>query len=284
MTNIFYVDGEFVAQDDAVVPVTDLSVLRGYGVFDFMRTYGGHPFMLDAHIARLRRSAELIDMPVMWTDAELKAIVLATVARNPIDEANVRIVVTGGESPNYLIPDDKPRLIVMVTPSIKNPDHLYADGASAITVPMSRSDPLAKTINYIGAIRAMKRARAAGAAEALYMDHAGHVLEGTTTNIFAVFGDVIVTPQDGILPGITRGVVLDLLDGVYRVEKRALPLSELLRADEAFITASNKQVMPIVRVDDHLIAAGTVGAHTRAIMARYREFAYGLAWVNNGQG
>jgi branched-chain amino acid aminotransferase len=108
------------------------------------------------------------------------------------------------------------------------------------------------------------------------------VLEGTTTNVFAVFGDSIVTPEEGILPGITRGVVLDLLDGVYHIEQRALPLEELLRADEVFITASNKQVMPIVRVDDHVIGGGAVGPHTLDVMTRYRAFAYGLEWANNG--
>lgn len=280
MSNIFYVDGEFVEQYNATLPVTDLSVLRGYGVFDFMRTYGQKPFMLDDHIARLRRSAELIDMPVPWSNDEIKAIVLETVARNQLtEEANVRVVVTGGESPNFLIPEDEPRLLVMVTPLIRNPEHLYTDGAKAITVESSRYEPQAKTINYIAAIRAMRRAKAVGASEAIYVSSDNYALEGTTTNVFGIYNGKIVTPREGILPGITRKVVLSLLEGNYEVDQRALPLDELLRADEVFITASNKQVMPIVQINDTVIADGKVGQHTRHIMQLYREYAYALEWA-----
>lgn len=279
MTNVFYVDGRYVEQGQATLPVTDLAVVRGYGVFDFMRTYGGKPFMAAAHIARLRRSASLIDLPVPWTDEEIMAIVSETLARNPHPEANVRIIVTGGDSPNFLLPDDAPRLLVMVTPVLPIPQAYYDHGVKVITERTQRYQPDAKTINYIAAIRAMKRAKAADAAEAIYLSADGLALEGTTTNLFAFYGDTLVTPYHGILRGITRGVVLEMARPHFAIEERDLPLSELLTADEVFITASNKQVMPVVQVDDHRIAGGQVGERTRRIMSLYKDYTHALAWA-----
>ncbi len=280
-SNVFYVDGQFIAQDSATLPITDLAILRGYGVFDFMRTYGGRPFMLEEHIARLRRSAALIDLPVPWSDAELKQIVLETVARNPHHaEANVRIVVTGGESPNFLIPEDKPRLLVLVTASIQIPQHYYTQGVKAITEVSARYVPEAKTINYIQAVRAMRRAKTQDAAEVLYISADGLALEGTTTNVFGVYGQTLVTPKDGILPGITRKVVLSLLrENGYTVDERDVPLQELLRADEVFITASNKQVMPVIQIDGARIADGQPGAVTQQVMALYKAYTHAAAWA-----
>jgi branched-chain amino acid aminotransferase len=277
MANIFYVDGEFVSSSDAALPVTDLAILRGYGVFDFLRTYGGRPFHLDEHLQRLRRSASLIDLDLPWSHEEIKGIVLETIARNNLPECNVRILVTGGATDDFITPKNEPRLMVMVTPASPPAPHYYTDGAKLITFQTERYIPGAKTINYIPAIRAMKRARAAGAIEALYIDREENALEGTTTNLFAFIGDKLVTPGDGILWGITRSVVLELAQEMFTLEMRTLPLQELLRADEVFITASNKQVMPIVQIDDTVIGDGRLGPRTWQIMAKFAEYTSELA-------
>src|SRR5690606_20170007 len=98
MADIFYIDGEYIASDKAAIPVDDLAVLRGYGVFDFMRTYGGRPFHLELHLARLERSARLIHLDLPASIDAIHDITLETLARNNYAEANVRIVVTGGTS------------------------------------------------------------------------------------------------------------------------------------------------------------------------------------------
>lgn len=277
MANIFYVDGEFVSSSDAALPVTDLAILRGYGVFDFFRTYGGKPFHLDEHLQRLRRSAALIDLELPWAHEEIKAIVIETVARNNLPECNVRILVTGGATDDFITPKDEPRLMVMVTPAAPPATHYYNDGAKVVTFETERYIPGAKTINYIPAIRAMKRARAVEAVEAIYVNRDGHALEGTTTNLFAFIGDKLVTPGDGILWGITRSVVLELAQEMFPLEMRVLPVQELLTADEVFITASNKQVMPIVQVDETVIGDGKPGPRTKQIMAKFAEFTSELA-------
>ncbi|MBC8100829.1 MAG: aminotransferase class IV [Armatimonadetes bacterium] len=271
MQNVYYIDGDFVTSDDARLPVADLAVLRGYGVFDFMRTYGGQPFHLDAHLDRLLRSAEQIDLDVPWTHAELRAIVEATVERNDHAESNVRIVLTGGATDDFITPLNQPRLMVLVTPAALPPAHYYTDGVKIITERTERYLPGAKTLNYIPAIRALKRARAADAIEAIYVDAQGRASEGTTTNLFAFFGDTLVTAGEGVLPGITRSVVLQLAADIFSVQQRDLPLSELLTADEVFITSSNKQVMPVVQIDATRIADGVPGVRTRRLMQRFTE-------------
>jgi branched-chain amino acid aminotransferase len=272
MSDIFYIDGRFIERDEASIPVTDLAVLRGYGIFDFMRTYNGEPFHLADHVARLFRSAELIDLAMPWTQDEVIGIVRETLARSPHAESNIRIVVTGGDALDFITPDERPRLLVMVTAARPPAEHYYTDGAKLITVRDARYIPGAKSINYIPAIRALKKARAAGAVEAVYVNDTSHALEGTTTNVFAFFGETLVTPEAGILPGITRGVVLKLVDGVYPVQIRPLPLEDLYGADEVFISASNKQIMPIVQVDHVTIGGGAPGPHTRRVMDLFAEY------------
>ncbi|MDX1991705.1 MAG: aminotransferase class IV [bacterium] len=271
MNSVYYIDGEFVASEEASIPAADLAVLRGYGVFDFMRTYDGKPFHLEEHVARLFRSAEQIMLELPWTQEEVVQIVLATLDRNDHAESNVRIVVTGGDTTDWITPSGAPRLLVLVHPASPPAAHYYKDGAKIITVREERYLPGAKTINYIPAIRALKQAKAQDAVEAIYTDSAGRALEGTTTNLFAFFGGVLVTPGEGILPGITRGAVLELVQGVFPLEIRDLPVEDLYRADEVFITASNKQVMPVVQVDDRTIGAGVPGEMTRKVMALFSE-------------
>lgn len=267
---VFYINGEFVDSNDAVIHVTDLAVIRGYGAFDYLRTYGGKPFRLMANLQRLRRSCEQIYLDCPWSDQELHDIVLETVRRNAFPEASIRILITGGTSPDNLIPNGSPSLLVMVTPLRPQPAHWYTDGVKVITVQMDRIIPGAKSINYIPAIMALKHAREAKAIEALYVNYKGHVLEGTTTNLFAFFGDTLVTPGETILPGITRNVVLELAAGDFETAVRSIPQAELYTADELFITASNKQIVPVVQVDEQTIAGGKVGERTRRIMALFR--------------
>lgn len=272
---VCYVNGQFLPLSQATLSVQDLSILRGYGVFDFLRTYNGQPFKLTEHLQRLARSARLIELELPGPLAELEQIVRQTLARNDLPEANIRIVVTGGVSSNSVTPDDGPGLLVLVTPARLYPDEFYSHGVKAITVPASRYLPDAKTINYMAALMAYKKAQAAGAVEALYVNEQGHILEGTTTNLFAFFGQQLVTPNQGILPGITRNVVLELAQGLFNCSERPITLDELPRIEEMFITASNKEIMPIRRLDDYVIGRGAPGPNTRQLMSRFRQLTRG---------
>jgi branched-chain amino acid aminotransferase len=263
---IYYIDGEFMPAQSAVIPVDDLALMRGYGVFDYLRTYGGKPFHLREHVARLICSATKIGLDLPWDEAGIITIVEETLARNDLVEANVRILITGGSSSDFITPEGHPRLLVLVTPVVPMPPEWYREGVKLITVPSSRTLPGAKSIDYIPATMALGKAKKTGAVEALYVAADGQVRECTTSNIFAVKHGVVITPGAQILAGITRKTVLALAKIHHPVEIRDLTLDALLSADEAFITGSGKGLVPVVRIDETLIGDGRPGPITRGLM------------------
>jgi branched-chain amino acid aminotransferase len=270
--NTYYIDGTFVSETDATISVNDMSVLRGYGVFDFLRTYNRRPFYLDAHIERLARSARLVDLAMPWSQEQIHAITMETLDRNDHEEANIRLVITGGVSPDSITPANNPKLLILVTGLHTCPAEWYQEGAAIITTHDQRYMPGAKSINYIPAILALSRARQQGAIESIYIDKSGRVLEGTTTNIFAFIGDTLVTPANAILPGITRQVIISLVKDPFDLEIRDIHQDEIRLMDEVFVTASNKEVVPVVRMNDRRIGDGTPGDRTRHIMQLFADY------------
>lgn len=270
---IYYIDGTFVNEEDAVLPVSDLLILRGYGVFDFMRTYGGRPFHLDAHIKRLQNSAALVELSCPWSYQKLHDIVMEVISRNDYPEANVRLLITGGDSGDSITPGENPRLLVMATPVKEFPASWYEQGVNIITTDVTRYIPGAKSIDYIRAILALNNAGRQGAVESVYVDDNGVVLEGTTSNIFAVLDGRLVTPLEDILPGVTRDVVLDVVAKEFSPELRSVSREELYGAEEVFLTSSNKEVLPVRQVDDRVIGQGVPGAMTTRIMQLFRDYA-----------
>jgi branched-chain amino acid aminotransferase len=264
--NIYYVDGKFVPADQAVIPVDDLALIRGIGVFDLLRTYNGKPYFLKEHVTRLLESARRIDFEVPWDCDEICRVALETLSRNNLDEANIRIIVTGGSSADFMSLGGKPRLLVLVTPLPKLPSQWYREGIKVITRKIRRSNPGAKSINYLPAAMALRQAQAQGAVEVLYLDDDDNVLEGTTSNLFAFLQGRLVTPEHGIISGITRKVVLQIAARYYPIERRVLQRQELLKAQEVFLTGTNKGLVPVVRVDDIEIGKGQPGPETRRMM------------------
>lgn len=279
---VYYIDGDFVASGEASVPVNDLALLRGYGVFDFLRTYGGKPFLLDEHLCRLIKSAALVGLDFPWNEEEIREVVIQALALNGYPESNIRIIVTGGPSPDFLLPAGRPRLLVLIDPPAEFPPEWYSQGVKVTTTPVTRSIPGAKSLNYLSGITALLEGRKLGAVEAISVDRTGRVLEGQTVSLFAFFGDKMVTNEDGVLPGITRRLILDLTEEDFAREIRDMRLVEILRADELLLTASNKEVVPVVQVDDAVIGNGVPGPNTRKVMKIFRDYTAAFAEGREG--
>jgi branched-chain amino acid aminotransferase len=278
----YYIDGAFVADDRATISVRDLIVLRGFGVFDFLITYNKRPFHLQTHVRRLENSAKGIGLAMRHSADQICRIVEETVAHNlHHDESNIRIVYTGGISEDGVTPEGRGKLMVLVTPRHIPPAAWYRDGAKVTTVAMERIIPSAKSTNYLSAVFAQQEARKQDAIEAIYVDRRNRALEGTTTNIFCFKDDVLITPDQDILPGITRGILLELAKGKFQIELRDIDRSELPGMQEVFIAASNKEVVPIVQVDNHIIGDGRPGERTCQIMQLFNDYtaAYGQGKV-----
>lgn len=281
--DIYYVDGEFVEETRAMVPAKDITVLRGYGVFDFLITYNKRPFHLDAHVSRLENSAREIGLKMGHTNDQIADIVIQTLEKNHHhNESNIRIVYTGGISPDGVTPQGNGILMVMVTPKYELPKWWYTKGAKVITVDMERFIPASKSTNYLSAVFAQNKAHELDGIEAIYKDRVGCLLEGTTTNLFGFKENTLITPpKENILPGITRSVVLDLLKDSYDIQEAPITSQSLKEMDEVFITASNKEIVPVIQVDDLIIGDKTPGKKTRTLLKTWADYtaAYGRGEV-----
>jgi branched-chain amino acid aminotransferase len=267
----WYIGGRWVHPDKATISINDMAVIRGYSVFESLRTYNFRPFHLDEHLERLYRSAIMIDMEIPWSSKQVADIVREIIARNTYQHASIRLLVTGGESEDGILPSGNPLLVVMITPLGERDMERFARGSKLITTKLQRISPEAKTANYIAAVRALKEASRRNAADALFVNEREHVLEATRSNFFIFRGDTLVTPRRGILIGITRNIVLELAQSLYVVEERPILLEELALADEAFITSSAKEITPVVQIDDLIIGDGKPGPRTYQLEQRFIE-------------
>ncbi|GAC1358252.1 MAG: branched-chain-amino-acid transaminase [Ktedonobacteraceae bacterium] len=267
----WYINGNWVHPNEASISINDVGVLRGYSVFESLRTYDRRPFHLDEHLARLYRSAELIELDITYERDLLANIIRELIERNTYKHATIRILVTGGVSDDGILPSGESGLIMLITELAERDMTRFARGTKLITTQLQRVSPEAKTSNYVSAIRALKEAAQRDASDALFVNEQGHVLEGTRSNFFVFRGDVLVTPGAGVLLGVTRNVVLELARGRFQVEERPVPLTELSSIDEAFITSSSKEITPVIQIDDIQIGTGKPGPRTYEMEQRFIE-------------
>ena len=274
------IDGALV--EDPRVSVFDRGFLYGDSVFETTRSYGGVPFRLAEHLARLAWSAGKLgfELPLTVADlvGEVGALLRIAQARTACEWV-LRLMVTRGEGPFGLDPSGAhdPRRILFMQPLRPLDARLYRDGISVVSVSTFRPSDAAhgaKVGNYLESILALSQARAAGAHEALILSHDSFVVEGTTSNVFAVREGKLVTPPatETLLPGITRALVMEAAKslGLEVVERRMLP-EDLASAEEAFITSTIREVMPVVKVDGLRIGDGGVGLTTRELHRAFRD-------------
>jgi branched-chain amino acid aminotransferase len=265
----WYVNGHWVHPQEATISINDVAVLRGYSVFEALRTYDRRPFHLNEHLKRLYHSAQLIDLEVSYTHSFLAQLIQEAIERNPYKHAAIRLLVTGGVSEDGILPAQQSGLMVMVTELGERDMQRFACGVKLITTRLLRMTPEAKTSNYISAIRALKEARQHNASDALYVNEQDHVLECTRSNFFVFRGETLITPSTEILLGVTRNAVLAAALGRFTIVERPILLSEIAEVDEAFITASSKEITPVVQIDDQIIGGGVPGPHTIELEQRF---------------
>lgn len=255
--------------NEASLSLTDLGVLRGYGYFDYLRTYNGVPFLLDEHLDRLERSSSILNLEIPYRRNQIVQWINELLEKNGFQESHIKIVVTGGPSTDG-ITVQSPTFYILITPCTPNDSALYTDGITVLMHEYLRPYPEAKSLNYLTSLSLWKRRKEMNAYEVLYT-HNGNVLEASTSNVFIYKDSVLITPKDTILAGITRDIVLRIANDVHKVEVRDVTIEELLQADEVFITASNKEVMPVVKIEDKTIGNGIPGKQTVHLLDLYRK-------------
>ncbi len=273
------IDGRVVDADDARVSVFDRGFLYGDSVFEVFRTYDGVPFAERAHLERLKRSADRLLIPMPVSLDTLSSEVRATLDEAGEGEWYVRVVITRGIGPlTYDLTTAMTPLRVIIAAPVSPPPREHYEKGIAVTL-LEASRPTdderasgAKASNYLANLLAVHEAKKEGAEEALMIGRRGQILEGASSNIFIVKDGRVRTPepQAGVLVGITRATILDAAAaaGIEVDEGEVLP-EDLYRADEAFITSSIREVMPVVSADGRTIGTGKPGPVTKRLHQAY---------------
>ena len=252
-------DELFTIVNDALLPageasllVTDLSIQRGYGIFDFFKTVDGEPVFLEEHFERFFHSAAQMRLDVGQTREKLRNRVEMLLRRNELADSGVRMTLTGGYSPDgYTLA--RPNLVISQTPLTAPVSRELREPIRLVSYPHRRQLPETKTIDYLMAIWLQPYIRECGADDVLYHSD-GIITECPRSNFFLVTaGDRLVTPARGVLHGIIRGKVLELARQQFQVEERDIKLEELRTSKEVFITSTTKHVLPVSQVDGILL-------------------------------
>jgi branched-chain amino acid aminotransferase len=267
-----YLNGHIIPLAEAAISPLDIGLLRGYAVFDLLRTVRGRPFLLGEHLRRLRASAEQLGLAVPASDAEIASAIEELLRLNGHAEATVRLVLTGGVSPDGMAFDPAtPTFFILTHELHEPPESVRESGGALLTELHTRELPRAKTTNYITMLAAKPRLGEAGALDLLYHD-GDRVFEAASASVYFVRGSTILAPSDtDVLWGTVGSLVLDLAGGSYSIEQRDVSLDEALTADEVFLTSTTRGVIPIVRVDDENVGDGTPGPVTRELMELWRQ-------------
>ncbi|HEX7794049.1 MAG TPA: aminotransferase class IV [Vicinamibacterales bacterium] len=288
MTAMVNVNGKITDQANAVVSVFDHGFLYGEGVYETLRTYSGQPFLFDRHMRRLRKSASMLSLSVPPANEEIdrrfretmKAAGLGTQGR----EAYLRILVTRGIGELTYDPAacGDPTIVIIAKPHVDPPVEAFERGVMVALVDIVRNhpgsvNPIIKSNNLLNNALAMQEAFRRGAFEAVMRNYRGELAECTTANLFVVKdGEALTPPLDaGLLAGITREYLFEVgRDAGIAIREQMLKDADLLGADEAFLTSTTRELVPIVRVDSHTIGDGRPGPVTKSLLQAFRRKAH----------
>ena len=274
MPNVAFINGAFVPLAEAKVSIEDRGFQFGDGVYEVIRTYKGRPFSLDAHLARLDRSAAALELTQPYSRAEWTRHVLEGVKRAAYPEAKVYIQITRGVAPrDHAYSDDATPTVVMTIREFHPLDRsVQTTGVEAMTtedIRWGRCD--IKSVNLLANVLARQQVKQAQVFEAILVNE-GLVTEGAVSNVMVVQGGMVVTAPEGprILSGVTRAVVLDLaLKEGLPIQERFVSRAALYQADEVFLTGTTVEVLAVIRIDGKIIGDGRPGPITQRLAASF---------------
>lgn len=277
-----YINGKFYDKENAKISVFDHGLLYGDGAFEGIRAYNRLVFKLREHIDRLYESAHTLMLDIPLSRERMIQAVVATLKKNNLKDAYIRLVVTRGEGDLGLDPRKcrgRATIIIIADKITLYPEKFYKDGLAIITVPTVRNlpeaiNPQIKSLNYLNNILAKIEAVNCGYDEAIMLDSLGYVAECTGDNIFIVKRDHLYTPPQcmGTLRGITRDAVMDVARrSRIPVHEHVLTRHEVFISDECFLTGTAAEIIPVVKVDGRLIGTGKPGTLTLQLMKKFKE-------------
>lgn len=260
-----FANGKIIPTESATIHPMDLAIIRGYGIFDFLRTVNYVPLFLEHYLDRFIASAEKTFIPLEYSREELRQIIKDLIEKNDLKEGGLRLVLSGGVSENHFSPA-KGTLFIFAESLIFPAQEKYETGIKLLSLEYVRSIAEIKTTNYAYPVWHSKQWKDAGAEDVIYhMD--GEISESSRSNIFIIKDGLVSTPEKHVLRGITRKHVMDI---VGDVAVRPVYFEEMLEADEVFITSTTKVLLPVTQVDNHKIGTGKVGKRSLEILEKFK--------------
>jgi branched-chain amino acid aminotransferase len=265
-----FVNNKFVPADKAFLHASDLSIQRGYGIFDFLKIVDGHPFFLDDYMDRFFRSASIMRLAVPLTRPQLVQTVFELIDRNKLTSSGIKIILTGGYSTDGYTPA-VPNLLLSQHELTLPSAELQQSGVSIITHEYVRDFPEVKTINYTMGIWLIERLKIENSYDVLYHKD-GQISEFPRSNFFIVRKDnTVVTASKNVLYGVTRKNVLRLATECFSAIEGDISMEDLYEASEAFITSTTKRILPVVKVDGRVVGNGKPGPVSMVLLQKLIE-------------
>jgi len=275
---VAFAGGKYVPIADASIPMTDWGFLRSDATYDVVTVWDGSYFRLDAHLERFARSCARWRLDPGLDAAAITAVLSQCVRLSGLRAAYVEMICTRGKPPwgsrdprqavNQFFAFAVP--YVWLANEQQRQTGLHVLVSDVQRIPPGSVDPTAKNYHWNDMTMALFGALDAGADSVLLVDQAGNVVEGPGFNVFCVSEGVLVTPSSGMLEGISRRTVIEMAQALgVPVQLRALPAQELRQAQEVFLSTSGGGVLPVTRVDDHVIGSSHPGPVTRRMVETY---------------
>jgi branched-chain amino acid aminotransferase len=266
---ICYLNEKFVDTNKAKISINDLGFLRGFGVFDLAAIYNGRIFLEDEHLARLQNSAKLLGLELPYSISKIKQISQDLIVKNKSENGLIRWVLTGGVSTHFV---ESETFAVLIENKPNYPERYFENGIKVITTDLKRELPRVKSLNYQIAYSHYPKMAKAGAFEMIYTPN-DQVLEATTSNVFIIENGKVYTPKNDMLLGITRQKVIELCKkNDVDIFEHDISKKDLFNANEVFITATTKKVMPVIKIDDSKVGTGKPGPMTRKLIELFNNY------------
>lgn len=289
-----WINGSFVEESSASVSIRDTGLLHGMGVFTTMRARASRVIRLDQHLKRLRQSCEALSIPLLYQDDELRQSISDLLEKNQLTDSRLRLTVTRGttiQDPVHGL-QAHPTAFLTAAPFEAYPQTYYDKGMTVIVLDQYKLNPYDmtaghKVLDYVARLSALRDASQRGASEALWFNVHNYLQSGSISNVFLVKNKTLLTPptnaelqdplvksqtvypRSNVLPGTTRGAILEQAKHVgLEVRLKSISIHELLEADEVFLTNSVMGVMPVTRVERKPIGDEKPGTFTRQLAER----------------
>lgn len=261
-----YLNNQILSFSEASIQLNDLGLLRGFGVFDYFKTLNGEPFYMEKHLIRFENSVNKIGLELPFATSHIAEIIdeLLFMREDKSSDCAFRLVFTAGNSENG-ISVGIPNFFILTEDLAKVPAEHFEHGIKVLTYNYERQFADIKTTFYLPVLLQQKQMQANNASDLLYY-HQDKLSECTRSNFFMFKDDILITPNEAILEGITRGIVLEMAAKEFEIQVREVFLEELQTATEAFKTGTTSQITPITQIDDLKIGNGNVGKNTKRLM------------------